>query len=136
MGEGEGCDSGLKLTPDSGLGGADDAERSSLEVVARLADEGRLEEAAALCESYLRENSPHARAFFLLGLIRQASGDNQQAETYFNRAVYLEPDHEEALVHLALLAERRGDRAGAARFRQRYQRVQGHESRVASPKTG
>jgi chemotaxis protein methyltransferase WspC len=51
----------------------------------------------------MRAHGPSAPAYVLLGLIRQTAGDPRQAEHYFNRAVYLQPDHYEALSHLALI---------------------------------
>jgi len=71
----------------------------------------------------MRAHGPSAQAYVLLGLIRQAAGNAEQAEHCFGRAVYLQPDHYEALVHLALLMEHRGDRAMAAVLRQRAQRA-------------
>ena len=44
---------------------------------------------------------------------------------YYRRAIYLEPDHYETLVHLALLLERTGDVAGARTFRRRAERSEG-----------
>jgi chemotaxis protein methyltransferase WspC len=103
--------------------GARDTQASVLETARRLADQGELETAATLCETFMRTHGPSAPAYVLLGLIRQAAGDPQQAEHYFDRAVYLQPDHYEALIHLALFMEHRGDAAGAAVLRQRAQRA-------------
>jgi chemotaxis protein methyltransferase WspC len=100
-----------------------DAQASVLETARRLADQGELEAAAALCETFIREHGPSASAYVLLGLIRQAAGNLEQAEHCFGRAVYLQPDHYEALIHLAFLLERRGDTARAAVLRQRAQRA-------------
>lgn len=100
-----------------------ETQASVLETARRLADQGELEAAATLCETFMRAHGPSAPAYVLLGLIRQAAGDPQQAEHYFNRAVYLQPDHYEALIHLAFLLERRGDTARAAVLRQRAQRA-------------
>ncbi|MEE8301426.1 MAG: CheR family methyltransferase [Candidatus Tectomicrobia bacterium] len=101
-----------------------DAPASPLETARRLADQGRLDEAATLCETYMRENDPSAQAYTLMGLIRQIAGQAEQAEQCFNRAIYLQSDHHEALIHLALLVEHRGDTAAAAVLRQRAQRAQ------------
>jgi len=103
--------------------GARDTQASVLETARQLADQGELETAATLCETFMRTHGPSAPAYVLLGLIRQAAGDPQQAEHYFDRAVYLQPDHYEALIHLALFMEHRGDAAGAAVLRQRAQRA-------------
>lgn len=91
----------------------------------RLADQGKLAEAALRCEAHLREHGPSAEAFYLLGLVHDAGRDAEQAKDYFGKAVYLEPDHYEALVHLALLAEQRGEPGDAKRWRQRAERAAG-----------
>ena len=103
--------------------GARDSQASVLETARRLADQGELETAAALCETFMRTHGPSAPAYVLLGLIRQAAGNLGQAEHCFGRAVYLQPDHYEALIYLALFMEHRGDTAGAAVMRQRAQRA-------------
>jgi chemotaxis protein methyltransferase WspC len=78
-----------------------------------------------LCETSMRDYGPSAQVCFLLGLIRQAAGNLEQAVHDFNRAIYLQPDHYEALIHLALLTEHRGDTAGATVLRQRARRARG-----------
>jgi chemotaxis protein methyltransferase WspC len=102
---------------------AQDTQASALESAGRLADQGELEAAARLCETAMRAYGPSAQAYVLLGLIRQAVGNLEQAEHCFGRAVYLQPDHYEALIHLAFLLERRGDTARAAVLRQRARRA-------------
>ena len=71
----------------------------------------------------MRAHGPSAQAYVLLGLIRQAAGNLEQAEHCFGRAVYLQPDHYEALIHLAFVLERRGDTVRAAILRRRAQRA-------------
>jgi chemotaxis protein methyltransferase WspC len=95
----------------------------ALAVAERLADQGRLEEAARICEVSLREQGPRAEAYYLLGLIRDACQDHAQAHVCFSRAVYLDPHHIEALSHLALAAARRGDTPAAITLRQRANRA-------------
>ena len=103
-------------------------ESSSIELLEQarlLADRGSLAKARALCVRHLQDNRDDAQGHFLLGLVHQALDDRDQAELCFNRAVYLVPGHIEALTHLALLAEERGDRSGADTLRQRLERMQG-----------
>jgi chemotaxis protein methyltransferase WspC len=100
-----------------------DAQGSALDTARRLADQGELAAAATVCESSMRAHGPSADAYVLLGLIRQAAGNAAQAEHCFGRALYLQPAHNEALIHLALLLEHRGDTAMAAILRQRAQRA-------------
>lgn len=89
----------------------------------QLADQGRLEEAAEICEVSLREQGPSARAFHLLGLIRDCVGDQYQANEFYRKALYLEPDHYDSLIHLALLADKNGDNAAAKALKNRAHRV-------------
>jgi chemotaxis protein methyltransferase WspC len=56
-------------------------------------------------------------------MICQAAGDRVRAEVCFQKTVYLDPSHDEALLALALLAERRGDSSAAAGFRRRAERT-------------
>ncbi len=83
------------------------------------ANAGRLDEAARVCEALARQRPPPADALSLLGVVRQAQGRADDAERCFQQALYLDPGCHEALVHLTLLAEARGDREQAARYRRR-----------------
>jgi chemotaxis protein methyltransferase WspC len=96
---------------------------ASLAHAHRLADQGRHAEAAELCEADLRRRGPSARTYFLLGVVRQAAGERSQAATCFEKAVYLDPLHEEALLSLALIAHRAGDHAAATNYRRRAGRA-------------
>jgi chemotaxis protein methyltransferase WspC len=58
-----------------------------------------------------------------MGMIRQAAGERAPAEDCFKKAVYLDPTHTDALLALALLAERRGDFGQAAGYRRRLERI-------------
>lgn len=94
-----------------------------LDEALRLANHGHLAEAADLCERHLRESGPAAQAFYLLGLVREAAGQSEEAEQYWRKTLYLEPRHLEALTHLALLCERNGDSHNARLLRQRAERA-------------
>lgn len=95
----------------------------NLEAAERLADQGRLREATQYCEAHLREHGPSPKGFYLLGLIRDASGDLAGAIAGYRRALYLDPLHQEALVHLALLLERRNDKVAARVLQRRISRL-------------
>lgn len=88
-----------------------------------LADSGLLDEAESLGQIYLAQAPSDPQVYLLLGQVYQAKGDDLQAEQYFQKVVYLEPNSEEALIHLALIKESRGDFNGATLIRQRIQRV-------------
>ncbi|OQX25464.1 MAG: hypothetical protein BWK80_15460 [Desulfobacteraceae bacterium IS3] len=89
----------------------------------KLADQGNLAESLELCEKYLAEEPFHVQVHFLTGLLYNALNDESRAEQYFNRTVYLDPNHHEALSHLALIMERRGERERAGHFRSRAMRI-------------
>ena len=88
-----------------------------------MADQGQLPKALELCQVFLGENPVHAEAHFLMGLIHEALHNDDKAEAFFNKAIYLNPEHVEALNHLAFIESRRGNENGAERLRQRAQRI-------------
>lgn len=100
------------------------ASGSSLLREARsLADAGQLAQAEQLCLQYVDRHEPVAEAYYLLGLVNDASAHSTVAEAHYRKAIYLDPQHIEALVHLATLLEARGDRGGADRLHSRARRV-------------
>jgi chemotaxis protein methyltransferase WspC len=93
-------------------------------VLARqLADQGKLAQALDLCEQGLRESPRSAQVFYLLGLLHDAAARPQRAAENYRKAVYLDPTHEEALLHLATLLKGEGDVEGAARLFDRARRL-------------
>lgn len=98
--------------------------QSGLDRAMRLADQGRFAEAASCCEAHLRQHGPSAQAFHLMALVRDASGNQSDASDYYRKALYLDPDHHEALVHFALLVEQQGDASRAQALRNRARRVE------------
>lgn len=95
----------------------------TLEAARQLADTGQLTEAAAICEAQLSRNGHSAEAYYLLGLMKDA-GDDPNAITFYRKALYLDPNHYETLVHIALWLEKNGDTSGARPFRRRAERAQ------------
>lgn len=89
----------------------------------RLADLGQLKEAEGKCRDYLAQVPDSAEAYFILGLLNELTKKLQLAEDYWKRCIYLQPDHYEALCHLALLAETNSDAATAAALKARAARI-------------
>ncbi|USX25430.1 methyltransferase [Oxalobacteraceae bacterium OTU3CINTB1] len=89
----------------------------------RLADLGQLKEAEGKCRDYLAQVPDSAEAYFILGLLNELTKKLQLAEDYWKRCIYLQPDHYEALCHLALLAETKSDTATAAALKARAARI-------------
>lgn len=100
-------------------GGPDGGSGGGIEEIRSLADRGLLERALAACDDRLSREGPEALVYFLRALVLGGMGDPEGAEADFLRTLCLDEAHEGALTHLALLAERRGDRARAAGFRRR-----------------
>lgn len=88
-----------------------------------LADQGRMKEADAACRAVIAQAPDTADAYFILGLLNEAASEPEQAQAQLKRCIYLQPDHYEALCHLALLAEQQGDRSTAATLKARAARV-------------
>ncbi|MDH4567840.1 chemotaxis protein CheR [Pseudomonas sp. BN414] len=95
---------------------------AALATIASLANSGRTGEARAACEAFLSAHGPSADAFYWLGLLSDVAGKADEAQDHYRKALYLEPQHPEALAHLAALLAARGDRAGAERLLQRASR--------------
>lgn len=95
----------------------------SLEQATILANAREYARAIEVCEGYLRNSGPSPQAFHLLGMIHQAAGSLDRAEECLGRVVYLDGDHEEALLALSLLASRRGDRVASDRYRRQAERA-------------
>jgi chemotaxis protein methyltransferase WspC len=93
-----------------------------LDQASRFADLGRLKEAAELCRGHLAKHGDSARAHHLLGLIHDTAGEEIPAAAHYRKALYLEPDHYESLLHFGLLLERQGDVTGAERLQRRARR--------------
>jgi chemotaxis protein methyltransferase WspC len=98
---------------------------AGLERASQLANGGDLAQAEACCEEHVRQHGPSAAAFHLMGVVSDASGNQSAAADYYRKALYLDPDHHETLVHLALLVDQQGNHARAQTLRNRADRVQG-----------
>jgi chemotaxis protein methyltransferase WspC len=88
-----------------------------------LANRGEYDRALGLAEACLLRNRGAAEVYYLIGTIRMALGQSAKAEEMLQKVLYLNPKHEEALLHCALLCDKRGDVLGAARMRQRADRL-------------
>ncbi|WGV27143.1 CheR family methyltransferase [Halotia branconii] len=95
------------------------------ELARQLADGGHTEAAIKHCNDYLEHvSSTDPQIYTLLGTLYQAKANNVQAEQFFRKALYLNPNDYEALMHLALLKEHRGDLIGASILKERIQKLQ------------
>lgn len=102
---------------------------TELAEIRKMADAGRFKAAIQKCNACLQAHGPSSHTFYLLGLVNDASGNIAHASDCYRKAVYLEPDHYEALAQLSLLAKKSGDAAAARQWSQRAQRA--HEKQAA-----
>ena len=91
--------------------------------IARLAGAGRLADAVRLGEGATNATDASAGLLALMGTTYDAMQQDARAEACYRRALYLDPSHADALLHLALLLERRGDTVSASRLRSRARRT-------------
>jgi chemotaxis protein methyltransferase WspC len=114
----------LPPPPPPGSGSTADPPPADPVAAAReLANAGRLDSARAVCERAVA-TGPTADLFSLLGVVHLAAGRVAEAEDAFRRALYLDPDHREALTHMLMVCERRGDAGPVSGFRRRLARLE------------
>ncbi|MBA4395841.1 MAG: hypothetical protein C0394_00405 [Syntrophus sp. (in: bacteria)] len=95
-----------------------------------LADRGRMEEALSVCRRYLEEHPPCAQMYCLMGLIHESRDRVGESEECYLKALYLDPDHLETLIHAGLMYARRHDQKKATLLKNRATRIerQRHEN--------
>ena len=98
-------------------------DNSLIRDIERKADSGELEEAARLCELLAQQGIEDANALCLCGVINEVRGELEKAGDMFNRAIEIDPNHYDALVHLAESLEVRGQSEQAAQLRKRAKAI-------------
>ena len=88
-----------------------------------LADQGQLATAIDAGERAIREGLASAELLALVGTLHASTSHLERAEACYRKALFLEPTHEDALLHLALLLEKRGESALASKLRSRARRA-------------
>jgi len=95
----------------------------SLISVERLANQGKHKDAIELCQAFLKQNPQSANGYYMLGLVKDLNGEANEADVMLRKAIYLDPNHEQALVLAGLLAVKRGDIEAALSYKRRAKRV-------------
>lgn len=101
---------------------ATDSMATLLATIASFANQGKSSEARAACERYLQQHEPVAQVFYWLGLLSEVEGHIAQAQGFYRKALYLQPQHPETLAQLAALLAAQGDSVGARRLTERAAR--------------
>jgi chemotaxis protein methyltransferase WspC len=128
-----GASSGVGGTPGGGAAGARAAagapgvalatDQDWITAAQQLADRGDLAEAMQLCDRNLNAAGPCAQAFYLKALLHDAFGQSTEAITHYRKALYLDPSHQDALVHLGAALLQDGDTANAQNLFDRAERL-------------
>lgn len=100
---------------------ASEPEGDTVAMIQALADAGKLAEAEARGTALLARGTT-AELLYVLGTLADASGGAARAETFYRKALYLDPGHGAALAQLALHAEKQGDLRAVRALRSRAQR--------------
>lgn len=95
---------------------------SPLERAKLCANEGRLDEAHQILAEILRRESENIDANLLMGIVEEARGRLNAAESSYRKVLFLMPSHLEALQHMKLLLRLQGREQAAARLGQRAAR--------------
>ena len=112
-----------KTAPGEAASPAPDPAAKSLATIEHAANAGRLGEVKRAAASHLEEFGPSPEVFYLLGLAHDADDAPSDAIQNYRKALYLAPDHRQALVQLKLLLQRQGDKAGAKALTDRLDRI-------------
>jgi chemotaxis protein methyltransferase WspC len=88
-----------------------------------LADAGMLSDAEELAEKCITSDAACVEAHYLLAVTSLARGDDKDAIDRLNRVIYLDPNHNDALLHISLVMDRLGHKDQAARYRKRISRL-------------
>jgi len=106
---------------------ADASRKATIEDVLReagcLANAGRHHEALAVCVRQQQTAAPSAQVYFLMGMLHQAVGELERAESCLQKTLYLDVNHDEAFLSLAIIASQRGDDRMAEQYRRSAARV-------------
>jgi len=100
------------------------SEPSHLNRISELANTGEIKQGIELCHAYLKDNEKDAEGNYLMAVLHDANGDAEESEKYLRKTIYLDPDHVEAIIHMALIADKNGDTKTAERMRTRAKRAE------------
>ncbi len=71
----------------------------------------------------MKSHGPSTQGYYLMGLIRDAAGEQEEAVKAYRKALYLEPGHHESLLQLAFILDKQGNASGAQVLRNRAKRL-------------
>lgn len=84
-------------------------ERFTIDNLKILANTGNFREAEVICNTLLTLYNDDVDVLYYMGLIQNALKNTELALNYFNKVVYLNPDHYESLIHISLIYDSMGN---------------------------
>jgi chemotaxis protein methyltransferase WspC len=91
--------------------------RKIIQEVEACANAGDIATAIQLCQQALRSDGTQTDLLYTLAMLHQTMGDFKISQKILEKAVYLEPRHQGALLSLALIAKEQGDTVAERRYR-------------------
>ena len=91
--------------------------RKIIQEVEACANAGDIATAIQLCQQALRSDGTQTDLLYTLAMLHQTMGDFKISQKILEKAVYLEPRHQGALLSLALIAKEQGDTLAERRYR-------------------
>lgn len=95
----------------------------TLESARQMANLGRYDEAEQICRDLVQQDNGNADVYYLMGLIKCSCNKTGEAEEFLRKAIYLKPRFYDALIHLALLLDKKGADAEAGLLKRRAERA-------------
>jgi chemotaxis protein methyltransferase WspC len=97
------------------------SRKPTLKDARTLADRSQFEEALVMLDTF-SSNLQTADFFTLKGTIYSALTQADQAEAAYRKALFLSPKHQEALIHLAFLLDKKGEHKQSQLLRKRVEK--------------
>jgi len=95
----------------------------SFRPVEKLITEEKNQEALDLCEQYLERDKNSAQGHYLLALLKHKNGEVKKAQSLLKKAIFLDQNHEAALILSSELAKQDGDMEATKSYQRRIERL-------------
>lgn len=106
--------------------GRREALRQRIQEAAEIGDDGKLDQAAELLRSILRQHPSSAEAHFMLGVVLVSENQLDEADASFERALELEPTDWESLAERAVILKLKGQSTDALELLEKIPEGKGH----------
>ena len=98
---------------------------SRIREIQQMLHSGLYENALENCNELIKEDSQNADIYYWMGYINEAMNDLNKAEDFYHKALYIEPEHYEAIVKLIIIFESKGWTDKADLLKKRIEKISG-----------